>query len=110
MHLTVKQERFVSEHLIDGNGTQAAIRAGYSAKSARQQASRLLTKTAIQTQIDQKRAELSQDMGITVARVVQGLLESVEEAKAKNKPMAQVNAWREIAKILGFYPPQKIEI
>lgn len=38
--LTAKQTRFVAEYLVDLNATQAAIRAGYSRKSAEQQASR----------------------------------------------------------------------
>jgi phage terminase small subunit len=41
---TPKQLRFVEEYLKDLNGTQAAIRAGYSARTAAVQASRLLTK------------------------------------------------------------------
>lgn len=40
--MTPKQERFVAKYLIDLNATQAAIRAGYSKKTAKQQAARLL--------------------------------------------------------------------
>ncbi|MBF5091295.1 terminase small subunit [Novosphingobium sp. NBM11] len=43
MTLTPKQQRFIEEYLIDLNATQAAIRAGYSAKTAKQQGGRLLT-------------------------------------------------------------------
>ncbi len=45
--LTPKQERFCSEYLIDFNATQAAIRAGYSPRTAKQQGSRLLTNADI---------------------------------------------------------------
>ena len=41
--LTPKQKCFINEYLIDLNATQAAIRAGYSPRTAKQQASRLLT-------------------------------------------------------------------
>jgi phage terminase small subunit len=41
--LPVKQRRFVAEYLVCLNGTQAAIRAGYSERSARSEASRMLT-------------------------------------------------------------------
>lgn len=41
--LTSKQRRFVENYLLDLNATQAAIRAGYSQKTARQQGHRLLT-------------------------------------------------------------------
>lgn len=40
--LTNRQKRFVEEYLIDLNARQAAIRAGYSPKTAQEQASRLL--------------------------------------------------------------------
>ncbi|MBF1023486.1 MAG: terminase small subunit, partial [Lachnospiraceae bacterium] len=42
MKLTAKRKRFVDEWLIDFNGTQAAIRAGYSEKTAAATAARLL--------------------------------------------------------------------
>lgn len=48
MALTEKQKLFCNEYLIDLNATQAAIRAGYSEKSARQIAQRMLTKDDIQ--------------------------------------------------------------
>ena len=45
--LTPKQERFVAEYLIDLNATQAAIRAGYSARTADKVGSQLLGKTRV---------------------------------------------------------------
>ena len=45
--MTPKQSRFVDEYLIDLNATQAAIRAGFSAKSAHVTASRLLSNAKI---------------------------------------------------------------
>ncbi|QYM73370.1 terminase small subunit [Pseudochrobactrum sp. Wa41.01b-1] len=47
MTLTTKQERFVTEYLVDLNATQAAIRAGYSEKTARQTGSENLSKPDI---------------------------------------------------------------
>ena len=49
--LTLQQERFVAEYLIDLNATQAAIRAGYSAKTAQPQSSRLLSNAMVQTAV-----------------------------------------------------------
>ncbi|MCF8719375.1 terminase small subunit [Nitrospina gracilis] len=49
--LTAKQKRFVEEYLIDLNATQAAIRAGYSRKTANVQGSQNLTKLSIHTEI-----------------------------------------------------------
>jgi len=47
MKLTPKQKKFCQEYMIDSNGTQAAIRAGYSKKTAREQACRQLTKVHV---------------------------------------------------------------
>lgn len=65
MALTEKQKRFCDEYLIDLNATQAAIRAGYSKRSARQIAERNMTKDDIQKYIkermDEKEDELIAD-------------------------------------------------
>lgn len=55
--LTVKQQRFCDEYLIDLNATQAAIRAGYSPKTAAQAAARLLTNVKVQEYIAKRMAE-----------------------------------------------------
>ena len=49
--MKAKQQRFVTEYLIDLNATQAAIRAGYSPKTAQQQGSRLLTNAVVKQAI-----------------------------------------------------------
>jgi phage terminase small subunit len=68
--LTPKQERFVAEYLVDLNATQAAIRAGYSAKTARSIGHELLTKPDIQDAITTGRATLAEKTGITQERVL----------------------------------------
>jgi len=69
--LTDKQERFVEEYLIDLNSTQAAIRAGYSVKSAGKIGPELLGKTRISEAITKKKAERSKRTGITADRVLE---------------------------------------
>lgn len=71
--LTPKQQRFADEYIIDLNATQAAIRAGYSVKTAREQACVLLTNLNIQAAVQKalkKRAERTQ---ITADRVLEEL-------------------------------------
>lgn len=63
--LTPKQQRFVDEYLIDLNATQAAIRAGYSPKTADKIASQLLGKTRVAEAIEQAKAERSERTKIT---------------------------------------------
>lgn len=53
MALTDKQEMFCREYLVDLNATQAAIRAGYSDKTARSQANRMLTNVDIEKRIQE---------------------------------------------------------
>lgn len=55
--LTAKQQRFCDEYLIDLNATQAAIRAGYSEKTARQIGNENLSKLDIKEYIDKRMAE-----------------------------------------------------
>lgn len=68
--LTAKQQRFVEEYLIDLNATQAAIRAGYSAKNADKIGSELLGKTRVSEEISITMAKRSKRTGINQDRVV----------------------------------------
>lgn len=77
--LTPKQQCFVDEYLVDLNATQAAIRAGYSQKTANEQAARLLANVSVQAAIQaamksrQERTELTQDMVVKeLARIAFG--------------------------------------
>lgn len=68
MALTDKQQRFVNEYLIDLNATQAAIRAGYSKKTAQVQSARLLSNVMVSQYLSERRqalqgrTEITQDM------------------------------------------------
>ena len=55
--MTAKQMRFCDEYLVDLNATQAAIRAGYSEKTARSQGQRLLTNVDIQKEIEKRKTD-----------------------------------------------------
>lgn len=68
--LTAKQQAFVDEYLIDRNATQAAIRAGYSAKTAYSQGQRLLKNVEVLAAVSGGLKGLSEATGITAARVI----------------------------------------
>lgn len=70
MSLNDKQKRFVEEYLVDLNATQAAIRAGYSEKTARSQGQRLLTNVDIQAAIQEGQGKRSERTKITQDRVL----------------------------------------
>ncbi len=69
--LNEKQQRFVEEYLVDLNATQAAIRAGYSEKTARSQGQRMLTNVGIQKCLSDAQAARSARTMVTQDRVVQ---------------------------------------
>jgi phage terminase small subunit len=71
--LSEKQKRFVSEYLIDLNATQAAIRAGYSKKTATVQASRLLTNAKVQEELSKQQTKVAQRLEVTKDRIVDEL-------------------------------------
>jgi phage terminase small subunit len=68
--LNSKQLRFIDEYLIDFNASQAAIRAGYSKKTAGSIGFNLLKKAEIQQAIKAKQRELANKAGITRERIV----------------------------------------
>ncbi len=72
--LPPNQARFVAEYLLDLNGTQAAIRAGYSPKTARQQGARLLTKAAVASAIQDGVAKRQVRLELSADRVLQELM------------------------------------
>lgn len=69
--MTPKQNRFVQEYLIDLNATQAAIRAGYSAKTADKIGTQLLGKTSVAEAITIEQEARATRTGITADRVLQ---------------------------------------
>ncbi len=70
--LTPRQTRFVDEYLIDLNATQAAIRAGYSAKNADKIGPELLGKTRVSAAIAEAQAKRSERVSVSQDDVVRG--------------------------------------
>jgi len=79
--LTPKQSRFIDEYLVDLNGTQAAIRAGYSPNSANEQASALLAKPNIRSLVDQLMAERAARTRIDADYVLDTIHSTVERCR-----------------------------
>lgn len=71
IELSEKQKKFCEEYCLDWNGTKAAIRAGYSEESAKEQASRLLTNDNIQTYIQSIKNDLEFLCGISRRMVME---------------------------------------
>lgn len=94
--LNDKQKQFCREFVVDFNATQAAIRAGYSEKSARSQSCELLTKPNIQAFLADLKAKRSKKTQITAERVLQelariGLSDIGEFVDHENNPVVVKN-------------------
>lgn len=73
MALNAKQQRFVEEYLIDLNATRAAIRAGYSEKTAHTQGPRLLYNAEVQEAVEAAKLARSMRTQVTADRVLEEL-------------------------------------
>ena len=79
--MTPKQERFVAEYLVDLNATQAAIRAGYSKKTAQMIGSENLSKPMIAAAVATAQAKRSERVEITQDYVLTTIRETIERCK-----------------------------
>lgn len=105
--LPPKQAKFVSEYLRGGNGTRAAIEAGYAAGSAHVSASRLLKNDKVAAAVRTSRCELEAKHEMSRDRVVEELLGAIEIAKANGDTGAMIRGWSEVGKLMGYYQPNK---
>ncbi len=71
--LTNKQAKFVEEYLVDLNATQAAIRAGYSKKTARAMGTENLAKPAIAQEISKHALKATENVELTVETVLKNI-------------------------------------
>ena len=101
--LTLKQERFVAEYLIDLTATQAAIRAGYSVKTAYSQGERLLRNAEIKAAIEKARLKLSIRAERTVLDVLKDIQEVTREARDVNDHRAALKGLEMEGRHLGMF-------
>lgn len=98
--LTDKQELFAREYLKDLNGTQAAIRAGYSEKTANEQASRLLANVNVQKFVAELKSARVEQTGIDAAYVLRRLVEidqmDVLDILLQNGELKPIKDWPKV--------------
>lgn len=85
--MTDKQKRFCDEYLIDCNATQAAIRAGYSPKTANEQGNRLLANVSVKAYIDERLEQLHTKKTADAQEVME-YLTSVMRGEHKEQTLA----------------------
>lgn len=103
--LTEKQTKFCEEYLIDLNATQAAIRAGYSEKTAYSIGNENLKKPEIQNYIKKRKTEQQEKTDITRDEIIKALQRFgfAEIDPAEIKPKDSIRALKYIAELLGYY-------
>lgn len=97
--MTPKQARFVAEYRKDLNATQAAIRAGYSEKTAQEQGARLLSNAMVAAAVAEKTQQQLAKADITAERVLQEIgrlafsdVRTLFDANGKIKPLHTLSA------------------
>jgi phage terminase small subunit len=108
MALTPKQQVFVDEYLKDLNATQAAVRAGYSEKTAKVIGSENLTKPDIAGAIQKAMDERSERTAITQDYVLQGI-QDVTEATRNEQPAVALKGYELLGKHLKLFT-EKLEL
>jgi phage terminase small subunit len=101
--LTAKQKIFVLEYLKDLNGTQAAIRAGYSAKTANVISSEMLTKPYIKAAIEDGMTKRAQKLEISADYVLEGIKRVTGDAEERGKHSDALRGFELMGKHLKLF-------
>ena len=96
--LTPKQEKFVEEYMVDRNQTQAALRAGYAKKSARQSGSDNMKNPYILAKVIEEIDRISEVTGVKAVDVIRGLHKEATREGKDSKHSARVAAWSWLGK------------
>ena len=108
--MTPRQQRFVDEYLVDLNASQAAIRAGYSVRTAEQQGPRLLGNVEIATAVRSAQQARSERLQITQDDVLRGLRREATLTGDGSSHAARVSAWGLIGKHLGMFVERRQQL
>lgn len=104
MKLTAKQERFVKEYLVDLNATQAAIRSGYSVKTANVIGGENLIKPCIAEAIRIEQDKTSNRLEISRETILEDL-KRIQNSTETTNPNASLKSIDLQIKMLGFNSP-----
>jgi len=102
--LTAKQEKFCDEYMIDLNATQAAIRSGYSKKTAEQGAAQLLSNIKVSKRVGELKEKIRKATGITIESVVEMIADTHKRAKEDGEEMSvELKAAELLGKHVGAF-------
>jgi len=101
--LNPKRARFVAEYLVDLNGTQAAIRAGYSQKTASTQAEQLLRILEVKQAIAEGQAQKAAEIGRTALDVIRDIQADTRSARESGDLKTALKGLELEGKHLGMF-------
>lgn len=101
--LSDKTKRFCEEYLVDMNGTQAVLRAGYQTKYPNRVAFQLLENAAVRIAIDALRAERTKNSDVTKDFVLAQIVRTMRAAESDSNHNAVLRATELLAKHLGMF-------
>lgn len=108
--MTPKQTLFAEQYVLDHCGAAAAVRAGYAPGAARQTAYELLAKPEVQALVAEHETAAAKQLALSRERVVTEIKAAIAMAREQQNPAAMIAGWREIAKLCGFYAPERKRI
>ncbi len=120
--ITPKQEKFCEEYLVDLNATQAAIRAGYSVKTANRIASRMLSKVDIQEKIHElqrlarEKAEITKEEILKeLSLIIRSKVSDFDNSKNEIRDFSllsksKIQAIQTFNRMLGYDAPSDINL
>jgi hypothetical protein len=108
-YLTPKQQRFVACYIANGgNGTQAAIEAGYAPRSAAVTASEMLKMEKVRKKLEAEKTEQLDRLALDGDWIIHKLMEAVKQTTAKDAN--HIRALELLGKVEGIFAPDKKEI
>ena len=102
MKLTEKQKKFADFYIKLGNATQAAIKAGYSKRTARSQGQRLLTNVDIKNYIDERMAQLASERIMSAQEILERLSLIASAEITETVVVANAEGYSEVEKPPDF--------
>lgn len=105
--LTFRERAFV-EAVSDGlSHRQAAKRAGFADANNPAQVSRVATRPPVVAAIQERQLALREKFALKREDVVKGILSAIDDAKTLSDPATQIKGWSELAKMFGYYEPER---
>lgn len=105
--LTAKQAKFVAEYLVDGNGTRAAVAAGYGRAGASVEASRTLGIAKVQKALRARQSADATRLSLSREDALQGLLGAIATAREKGDAAAMISGCVAVSRMMGYQAPER---